>query len=85
MKKLLILFLSVTTVSKIMGQVNSPTGSATFSLSMFNWQDDKSRLNSIVALNYRRSGNGLKVSDVASSVGQGWSLIAGGEIIQVLN
>ena len=53
------------------------TGSAVFSLPMFDWQDDKSRLTSVVALSYN-SGNGLRVSDVASNVGQGWNLIAGG-------
>lgn len=64
------------------GQVNLQTGSATFSLPMFNWQDDKSRLNAIVALNYS-SGNGLKVNDVASNVGQGWNLVAGGVITRM--
>ncbi len=59
--------------------MNLPTGSATFSLPMFNWQDDKSRLSSIVELDYN-SGSGLKVSDVASNVGQGWNLISGGVI-----
>ncbi len=49
---------------------------------MFNWQDDKSRLNSLVALNYN-SGNGLKVNDVASNVGQGWNLVAGGVITRM--
>src|SRR5882724_8436304 len=63
-------------------QVNLQTGSATFSLPMFSWQDDKSRLNSIVALSYN-SGNGLKVNDVASNVGQGWNLIAGGSITRM--
>jgi len=63
-------------------QVNLQTGSATFSLPMFNWQDDKSRLNSIVALSYN-SGNGLKVNDVASNVGQGWNLVAGGVITRM--
>ncbi|HVK97553.1 MAG TPA: hypothetical protein VM368_07045, partial [Flavisolibacter sp.] len=63
-------------------QVNLQTGSATFSLPMFNWQDNKSRLNSVVALNYN-SGNGLKVNDIASNVGQGWSLIAGGVITRM--
>lgn len=60
-------------------QVNLQTGSATFSLPMFNWQDNKSRLNVAVALSYS-SGNGLKVNEVASNVGQGWNLIAGGVI-----
>jgi hypothetical protein len=63
-------------------QVNLQTGSAIFSLPVFNWQDDKSRLNSIIALSYN-SGSGLKVSDVASNVGQGWSLIAGGVITRL--
>lgn len=63
-------------------QVNLQTGSATFSLPMFSWQDDKSRLNSVVALNYN-SGNGLKVDEVASNVGQGWNLIAGGVITRM--
>src|SRR5258706_9424724 len=60
-------------------QINLQTGSATFSLPMFNWQDDKSRLNSMIALSYN-SGNGLRVNDVASDAGQGWSLISGGVI-----
>src|SRR5438552_11593223 len=65
-------------------QVNLQTGSATFSLPMFNWQDDKSRLNSVVALSYN-SGNGLRVNDVASNEGQGWSLVAGGVISRMQN
>ncbi|HXB45340.1 MAG TPA: hypothetical protein VNV85_14845, partial [Puia sp.] len=63
-------------------QVTLQTGSAVFSLPMFNWQDDKSRLNSVVALSYS-SGNGLKVNDLASNVGQGWSLVAGGVITRI--
>jgi hypothetical protein len=58
-------------------QVNLQTGSATFSLPMFNWDDNKSHMTAVVALAYN-SGNGLKVSDVASNVGQGWNLVAGG-------
>ena len=63
-------------------QVDLPTGSATFSLPIFSWQEDRSRLSSTVSLNYN-SGNGLKVSDVASNVGQGWSLLAGGSITRI--
>ncbi|GAA4316413.1 hypothetical protein GCM10023143_28260 [Compostibacter hankyongensis] len=63
-------------------QVNLQTGSAVFSLPMFNWQDDKSRLTSIIALNYN-SGNGLKVEEIASNAGQGWNLIAGGVITRM--
>ena len=68
--------------SESSAQVNLQTGSATFSLPMFNWQDDKSRLNAVVALNYT-SGNGLRVDEVASNVGQGWNLIAGGVITRM--
>lgn len=69
-------------LTKSFAQVNLQTGSATFSLPMFNWQDDKSRLNSVVALSYS-SGNGFKVNDVASCVGQGWNLVAGGVITRM--
>lgn len=67
---------------KLSAQVNLQTGSSTFSIPIFNWQDDKSRLNAIVALSYN-SGSGLKVSDIPSSTGQGWDLIAGGAIIRM--
>lgn len=77
-----ILCLLLTSSKIIFGQVNLQTGSATYSLSMLNWQDDKSRLNAVVALDYT-SGNGLKVNDVSSNVGQGWSLIAGGVITRM--
>jgi hypothetical protein len=63
-------------------QVNLQTGSAVFSLPIFNWQDDKSRLNSTIALSYS-SGNGLKVNDVASNIGQGWNMVAGGVITRM--
>ncbi len=82
MKKVFIFLAVLSIAGKTRAQINLATGSATFSLPMFNWQDDKSRLNSVVALNYN-SGNGLKVGDVASNVGQGWSLIAGGQIIRM--
>lgn len=82
MKKKFLLFLLIIISGRIYAQVNLQTGSATFSLPMFNWQDDKSRLNSIVALSYS-SGNGLKVNDIASNVGQGWSLLAGGMITRI--
>jgi len=63
-------------------QVNLQTGSATYSMPIFNWQDDKSRLLSTIALNYSSAG-GLKVNDVASNEGQGWSMFAGGVITRM--
>ena len=82
MKKVLVLLLVIGMVRDGVAQVNMTTGSATFGLPMFNWQDDKSRLNAVVSLNYN-SGNGLKVNDVATCVGQGWNLIAGGVITRL--
>jgi len=67
---------------KLNAQVNLQTGSAVFSLPVFSWQDDKSRLNNSTSLNYN-SGNGLKVNSVASNVGQGWNLQAGGVITRM--
>ncbi len=81
-RTLVIVYTLITTANPLHAQVNLQTGSATFSLPMFNWQDDKSRLNAVVALNYS-SGSGLKVSEVASSVGQGWNLTAGGVITRM--
>ncbi|HLX91021.1 MAG TPA: hypothetical protein VKR32_05030 [Puia sp.] len=63
-------------------QVNLQTGSAVFSLPVFNWQDTKSRLNLAITLNYD-SKNGLKVDEIASNIGQGWSLNAGGVITRI--
>jgi hypothetical protein len=80
--KLLLALLFTVYIGAVKAQVNLQTGAATFSLPLFNWQDHKGRLNSVVALNYN-SGNGLKVSEVASNVGQGWSLVAGGVITRM--
>ena len=66
-------------ISKSNAQVNLQTGAASYGVSMLNWQDSKSRLNSVVSLNYS-SGNGLKATSIASCVGTGWNLVAGGVI-----
>lgn len=63
-------------------QVSLQTGSSNFSLPMFNWADAGSRLKLDVGLSYS-SGNGLKVNDVASNIGQGWNLAAGGVITRL--
>jgi hypothetical protein len=81
MKKLLFLLLLML-CGRIIAQVNLQTGGSTFSIPMFSWQDEKSRLNTVVALGYN-SGNGLRVNDVASNIGQGWNLTAGGVITRM--
>lgn len=65
-------------------QVNVQTGSATFAIPMFQWQDSRSRLHFDMSLNYS-SGSGLKVNDIASNVGQGWNLMAGGVVTRMQN
>lgn len=84
MRKIFIVIASLLLVlsKSIIGQVIPQSGSATFNLPLFNWQDHGSRLNNAIALNYN-SGNGLKVDDIPSVVGQGWSLMAGGVITRI--
>jgi hypothetical protein len=79
MRKILIVLLVLKCSAAAIGQVSLQTGGATYNIPMFNWQDDKSRLNNVIALAYN-SGNGLKVNSVASDVGTGWDLLAGGVI-----
>jgi hypothetical protein len=82
MRKVFIFILLFSSFGKAKAQVKYQTGSAEFGLPIFQWEDDKSRLNSAVSLSYT-SGNGLKVADVASNVGQGWHLQIGGSITRI--
>lgn len=63
-------------------QVNLQTGSAVVSIPVYDYKDNKSRLNLSVSLSYN-SGNGLKVDQAASNIGQGWGLTAGGVITRM--
>ena len=67
---------------RVSAQVSLQTGGAEFSIPLFNWTDDKSRLSTVLQLNYE-SHNGLLVDDVPSNIGQGWNLVAGGVITRV--
>jgi len=75
-------FLLLLSAFELSAQVNLQTGSAVFSLPMFSWQESKSRLYNGVTLSYN-SGNGVKANDIASNVGQNWSLLAGGCITRL--
>lgn len=75
----LFLFASLLIVALSHGQVNLQTGAAQFSLPLYNYQDVGNRIGCSVSLNYV-DGNGLKVNEIASCVGTGWSLQFGGEI-----
>jgi len=65
-------------------QVNLQSGGAEYSIPLFSFSDAKSGLSTSLQLSYG-SGNGLIVSDIPSSVGQNWNLIAGGSIVRKQN
>lgn len=67
---------------EMISQVNQQTGSSVFDVPVFNYQDNVSNLTLPISLGYN-SGYGLKVDEVASDVGQGWGLMAGGKIVRV--
>jgi hypothetical protein len=79
MNKIFSLLIASFLVAKAFGQVELQTGNAVFGLSIFSWQDDKSRLQAQAGLQYS-SGGGLKVDAISSNIGQGWDLQAGGLI-----
>src|SRR5688500_5917464 len=66
----------------IFAQVNLQTGAAEQSFPLINYVDSKSGLTLGVSANYS-SGNGLLVNSLASDLGTGWSLDAGGVISRV--
>jgi len=82
MRKVFLLSLLALILVRAAAQVNVPTGTAEFSMSIQNWQDTKSRLNANIVLQYN-SRNGLKVDDIASNVGQGWNLSSSGVVVRI--
>jgi hypothetical protein len=85
MQKFFILFSAVfLLVSKLLSQVNVQGGSAQYDIPVFNFADGKSGLSHRVSISYT-SGNGLKVNDLPSGVGQGWQLVCGGAVVRKQN
>src|SRR5688572_3303963 len=85
MRVLLILLISVClSASECLSQVDLQTGAPQFSIPVFNYADPKNKLSLGISLDYL-PGNGIRVSDVASCVGTGWILNAGGYIIRKQN
>lgn len=82
MRKILFVLLVLSYCLPVMAQVNIQTGSATYSIPVFAWKDDRSRLMNAVALQYN-SAYGLKVDEVATNIGQGWALLGGGVISRI--
>lgn len=65
-------------------QVNMQTGAAEQSFPLINYTDSKAGLSLGVGIGYS-SGNGLLVNEIATNVGIGWSLEAGGAIVRMQN
>ncbi len=65
-------------------QVNLQTGSVDYSLPIFSYSDAKSGLSSAVTVNYY-SGGGIRAGELASNIGLGWALNAGGSIERIQN
>jgi hypothetical protein len=84
MKKVFHFFAFLSISSFCVAQVNLQTGSAEQSFPLFNYQDPKAGLSLPISLQYS-SGNGLIVNSVASNVGTGWDIDAGGVIMRIQN
>lgn len=69
---------------KLIGQVHLQSGAAQMSIPFFQYEDPANRLLLKGTLMYT-GGNGLKVNDVASAIGTGWSLDATGVITRIQN
>lgn len=80
----IIAFLFAAFSQNALAQVNMQTGVAEQSFPLINYMDGKAGLTFSVGLAYS-SGNGLLVNDIASDVGTGWNIDAGGVIMRVQN
>lgn len=75
-------FLVLANVFSVEAQVNLQTGAAQYSIPLFSYSDGANRLSSGIALVYT-AGNGIKASDLATSVGIGWAIESGGAITRI--
>ncbi|HMT75226.1 MAG TPA: hypothetical protein PKA77_14225, partial [Chitinophagaceae bacterium] len=80
----ILVFLVMTIAGNSVAQVNMQTGAAEQAFPLINYVDGKAGLSFGVGLLYS-SGNGLLVNDIASDVGTGWNLDAGGVIMRMQN
>jgi hypothetical protein len=63
-------------------QVSLQSGASQISLPLYSYTDPHNRIGTEISLEYV-SGNGLKVNEMASSVGTGWALNYGGVITRI--
>lgn len=79
MRRLIVSLISFFITTATTAQISLQSGSATYNIPIFNWQDYLSDIGFSVNLSYN-SGQGLRTDDIASNVGQGWNIYAGGAI-----
>jgi hypothetical protein len=77
-----LLLIAFGSIIEVASQVNLQTGSAKINIPLYSYSDPQNRLSTSVSLAYG-AGNGLKVNEIASSVGTGWVLNCGGYIQRV--
>ncbi len=80
--RLLFCVLILHSCQQICAQVNQLTGSANYDIPIYTFTDNVSNLSIPISLGYN-SGYGLKVDEVATDIGQGWGLMAGGVIVRM--
>ncbi|MCW3074639.1 MAG: repeat protein [Flaviaesturariibacter sp.] len=83
-KSLFIVFAALAAGITSKAQVNYQRGSAEQTFPLISYTDSKSGLSTGVAAVYS-SGNGLQVNDLASNLGTGWALQAGGMVSRIQN
>lgn len=82
LQKLIVTVVHLFLSAVLWAQVSLQTGSAEQSFPLINYADSKSGLTLGIGAQYS-SGNGLLVNGVASSLGTGWNLAAGGAITRI--
>jgi len=82
MKRFLYVLVLVVLSGSVYSQVNPQNGAARANIPLYSYTDAGNGLSLNVALNYL-DGNGLRVSEMASSVGTGWELNCGGAISRI--
>lgn len=84
MRRFLFILSLLTICLKQYAQVDIQSGAAVQNFPLINYTDGKSGISMGVGLAYS-SGNGLLVNEIASDIGTGWSLDAGGIIVRIQN
>ena len=82
--KLIVAVICLLSAFKIYGHVNMPEGSMNFTIPIYNYNDNFSKLSLKTELFYS-SGNGLKVDQVSNFIGTGWDLTGVPVVSRVIN